>query len=99
MNECCVNEVRPMIRENRQLVTYEPVEVQDCMKITDHLKKIYRIYPNSIKENRGISTCNRLDLETLGYRLVMPKNLPERWVRLYANTYLLIYLLAHQCLT
>ena len=26
-----------------------------------------------------MSTCNRLDLQTLGYRLVMPKNLPEHW--------------------
>ena len=35
----------PMIGENRQLVTYEPVEfegqpveVQDCRKITDHFR-------------------------------------------------------------
>ena len=40
-----------MIRENRQLVTDEPiefdkpVEVQDCRKITDRLKGIYGIYP------------------------------------------------------
>ena len=26
-----------------------------------------------------MSTCKGLDLETLGYRLVMPKNLPKRW--------------------
>jgi hypothetical protein len=29
----------PMIGENRQLVTDEPVEIQDCKKITDHYKK------------------------------------------------------------
>ena len=47
-----------MIGENRQLVTDEPVEfekspieVQDCKKIPDHSRGIYRIYPNSIKEN------------------------------------------------
>jgi len=41
--------------ENRQLVTNEPVEfekypveVQDCRKITDHFRGIYRIYPNLI---------------------------------------------------
>ena len=41
-----------MIGENRQLVTYEPVEfekkpaeVQDCMKITDHFRDLCRIYP------------------------------------------------------
>jgi hypothetical protein len=39
-----------MIEENRQLVTGEPVEfekqlveVQDCMKITDHFRGIYRV--------------------------------------------------------
>ena len=43
----------PMIRENRQLVTDGPVEfkkqlveVQDCRKITDHFRGIYRIYSN-----------------------------------------------------
>ena len=75
-----------MIGENRQLVTNEPVEfweipveVQDCRKITDHYRGIYRIYPNLIKENRRMSICNRLDLQTLGFRPVMPKNLPDHW--------------------
>ena len=76
-----------MIGENRQLDTDEPVEFekkpvevhQDCRKITDHFRGIYRIYPNLIKENRRMSTCNRLDLQTLGSQLVMPKNLPDHW--------------------
>ena len=55
-----------MIGENRQLVTNEPVEVQDCRKITDIFRGIYRIYPNLIKENRRMWTWNRLDLGTLG---------------------------------
>jgi hypothetical protein len=61
-----------MIGENRQLVTNEPVkfeikpvEVQDCRIITDHFRGISKIYPNLIKENRRMSTCNRLDLHTL----------------------------------
>ena len=37
------------------------VEVQDCRKSTDHFQGIYRIYPNLIKKNRSMSTCNRLD--------------------------------------
>ena len=56
-----------MIRDNRQLVTNEPVEfekspvqVQDCRNITDQFRGIYRIYPNLIKENRRMSTCNQL---------------------------------------
>ena len=50
-----------MIGENRQLVTNEPVEVQDYRKITNHFREIYRIQPNLIKENRRKWTSNRLD--------------------------------------
>jgi hypothetical protein len=53
----------PMIGENRQLVTNEPVEfekqpvgVQGRRKITDHFRGIYRMYPNLVKENRRMST-------------------------------------------
>ena len=73
-----------MIGENRQLVADEPVEfvkqrveVQNCRKITNHSKGIYRTYPNLIKENRRMSTCYRLDLQTLGSQPVMPNNLPD----------------------
>ena len=34
-----------MIGEIRQLVTYEPVEVQDCRKFTYYFRGICRIYP------------------------------------------------------
>ena len=53
--------------------------MEDYRKITDHFRGIYRIYPNLIKENRRMWTCNRLDLQTLGFQPVMPKNLPEHW--------------------
>ena len=74
-----------MIGENRQLVTKEPVGLekepvkvhQDCRKFTNHLRGVYTIYPNVMKENRRMSTCNRLDLQTLGPQPVMPKNLPN----------------------
>ena len=49
-----------MTRENQQLVTDEPVGVQDCRKITNSFRGIYRIYPNLIKENRRMSRCNQL---------------------------------------
>ena len=75
-----------MTGENRQLVTNEPVEfetqpveVEDCRKITYHFRGIYEIYPNLMKENRWMSTWNRLDLQTLGSQPVMPKNLPDHW--------------------
>ena len=41
----------------------EQVEVRDCKKITNHFRGICRIYPILIKENRMMSTCNRLDLK------------------------------------
>ena len=65
-----------MNRENRLLVTDEPVEVQDFKKITNPSRRIYRIYIKLIKKIRKMSTCNQLDLETLGSQPVMPKNLP-----------------------
>jgi hypothetical protein len=71
-----------MIGENRQLVTNvlvefekKPVEVQECGKIINHYREFYIIYPNLIKENRRMSTCNQLDLQTLGSQLIMPKNI------------------------
>ena len=63
----------------------------DCRKITDHFRGIYRIYPNLIKDNWRISTCNRLDLETLGSQPVMSKNLPNPWVT-FVNPFF-----AHMC--
>ena len=68
-----------IVGDNLQLVTDEPVEIQDCRKDTDHFIGIYRIYPNLMKENRRMSTCNWLDLQTLGSQPVMPKNLPDHW--------------------
>ena len=55
-----------------------PVEVQDCCRqITDHFRGIYKIYLNLMKQNWRMSTCNRLNLQTLGSQpVVMPKNLP-----------------------
>ena len=34
------------------------------------------MYPELRKENRRMSTCNRLDLQTLGSQPVMPKKSP-----------------------
>jgi hypothetical protein len=47
------------------------------------LRGIYRIYPHLTKENRRMSTCNRLDLQTLGSQPVMPKILPDHWTTLH----------------
>ena len=49
-------------------------------KLTDHYEGIYTLYPDSIKENRRLWTCNWLDLQILGSQpIIMPKNLPDHW--------------------
>ena len=35
-----------------------------------------------------MSTCNRLDFQTLGSQPVMPKNLPDQWLPEIWRTYL-----------
>ena len=42
-----------MIGKNRQLVTDEPVEIQDYKKITRHFRGIYRIIPKFNKRKTG----------------------------------------------
>ena len=61
------------LRKNWQLVTdepvefeKEPVEVGAFRRITDHFRGIYSIYLKCIKQNWEMSTCKRLDLESLG---------------------------------
>ena len=53
--------------------------------ITNHFRGVYKMCPNLINKNRKMSTCNRLDLGTLGYRLVMPKNLLGHWSEFFGN--------------
>ena len=69
-----------MNRENRPPVTYGLVEfekwlvkIEDFKKITNRFRGINGIYFNSIKEIRKTTTCNRLDLETLGCNRLCPK--------------------------
>ena len=50
------------------LVEVETVQVQDCKKITDRFRGIIEYTLNLTKENRKMSTCNRLDLEPQGYQ-------------------------------
>ena len=75
--------LRPMCEKNRRLVTDElvefekwPVEVGDFRRISDHFRGIYKIYLKRIKQNRKMSTCNWLDLESPESSPTMPKNFP-----------------------
>ena len=42
----------------------------------DRFPGICGIYLKLSKENRNIASCNRLGMETLGFRPIVPKNLP-----------------------
>ena len=58
---------RSMNGENGLQVTNEPIEVQDFRKIIDHLRGVYGIYLKLIQKNQKITTCNHLDLKSLGF--------------------------------
>ena len=67
------NPCRSMKGDNRPLVTGEPVEFeeqpvegQDFRKFTHRFRLIYGVYLKLVKKNINITTCNRLDMETLG---------------------------------
>jgi hypothetical protein len=45
-------------------------------RLTSHFRRIYETYLKSMKKIWKITTCHCLDLETIGSRLVMPKNRP-----------------------
>ena len=49
-------------------------------KLRINLEEIIEHTPNLIKKTRRMSTCNRLDLQTLGSQPVMPTNLPNHWL-------------------
>ena len=51
----------------------EPVEVHSFRKIINHIGGIYRVYLKLIKKSWKMSTCNRLDLEILGFWPIMSK--------------------------
>ena len=53
--------------------------IKDFKKSTSRFRRTYIIYPNLIHENQRMSTCNHLDLQTLGSRPIVPKNLPDHW--------------------
>ena len=71
--------------ESRPLVTdvpvrYEkwPVQIQDFEEITGASREVYEIFLESINANpKRHRPRNRFVLETLGSRLIMPKNLPD----------------------
>ena len=56
-----------------------PVKFKTSRELPIIFRGIYRINPNSIKEKRRMSTCDQLELQTLGSQLIMPKTLPDHW--------------------
>ena len=60
---------------NRLSLRNNRLKFRDIRRITDHFRGICRIYLKSVKKNQKITTCNWLDLETLGFWLIMPRRL------------------------
>ena len=52
-----------------------PIILEGCKEL--HLRLM--------KKNRNFTTCNRLDLEKLGFWLITTKNLPRHWYAYYSN--------------
>ena len=83
-----LREYQSMNGENQPLVTDEPneFEVKDFKKTTHQFRggDLWNMPPNfSKRKNHKVTTCNRLDLGTLGSRPVMPKTLPQTLMMSY----------------
>ena len=52
-----------LVKMNRLSLRHNRVKFQGFKKLTDCFRGIYGICLKSIKKNRKITTCNRLDLE------------------------------------
>jgi hypothetical protein len=53
-----------------------------CSRLQENYRSLQRnlwLIPQINIENRRMSTCNPLDLQTLGSQPIMPKNLPDHW--------------------
>ena len=66
------------------MVTDDPVEVEEKLVEVSRLQEnyspftgIYNIYLKLMKTYQKVSTCIRLDLETLGSQPILPKILPD----------------------
>ena len=79
-----------MNKENQPLVTTEPVEFEKWSVEVQGFSKNYSSFQTNMwnilkilnDKIRKITTCNRLDLETLGFSPVVPKHLPGLWSQL-----------------
>ena len=65
-----------MIKENRQLVIDDLVEVHDCRKITNHFRGIYRIYPIYPKKTGGRQRVTDWTCKQQGLNQLCPKISP-----------------------
>ena len=78
------SELVPESGTNQQLVTDEPVKFEDNLWKFETLGELLTILEESIEctsnewkhQNQKMSTCNRLDLKSLGSCRTMPRNFP-----------------------
>ena len=76
---------------NRMSLKYNWLKFKTAGKLLIILEEFKEYIPNLMKENRTMSTCKRLDLQTLGSQPIMPENLPN-----HCN-YVMLSLPAHAC--
>ena len=74
-------ENQPLVREEPVELDIYLVEVQDSGKLLIILRSLGEYTSILMKENHEMSTCNRLDLETLGSWPIMPKYILGHWSR------------------
>ena len=73
-------EIRPLVIEGPLKFDKWPVEVQDFKKIVHHFIGIHRIYPNFIKKNRKMTTCNGWIGKLWDLDRFCPKSSSNTWV-------------------
>ena len=69
------------LQMNRLSLRNNRLKFKNSGELPITLEEFIKYSPFFIKENRRMSTCNRLDLQTLGSQPVMPKNLPDHRAR------------------
>ena len=76
IHRLCSGRTGNWLQKNRLSLRDNQLKFKTAWNLPIILEEIDRIYPYWLKENRRMSTCNMLDLQTLESQLIMPKNLP-----------------------
>jgi hypothetical protein len=78
------NRLNRLLQMNRLSLRNNRVKFTTAGNLPILLEEFIGIYPNLIKANRRLSTCNRLDLQTLGSQPIMYAQTSPRSLALVA---------------